>query len=150
MIFDTLTKAGLYSAIHPMIAKGIAYLKSDEWKDKATGIYELEKDMLYLHVQELETMAETTAKWEAHRIYTDIQYVVSGVERIGYGKQDQFTAITEYNAQNDFFHLEGTGDFITVHEGMFTIFFPHDIHKTRVAIGQPTTIKKVVLKVLVD
>lgn len=150
MIFDTLSKAGLYSTIHPMIAKGITYLQSDDWKDKATGIYELEKDAFYVHVQTLETMPEATSKWEAHRIYTDIQYVVSGVERMGYGKQDQFTPLTDYHEKNDFLHLEGTGDFLTVQAGMFTIFFPHDIHKTRVAIEHPTTIHKIVLKVRLD
>lgn len=150
MIFDTLDKAGLYSPIHPMIAKGIAYLQSDDWKDKAIGVYELEPDALYVHVQEFETIPETASKWEAHRIYTDIQYVVSGTERMGYGKQDQFEAITEYNEKNDFLHLEGTGDFIDVQAGMFTIFFPHDIHKTKVAIEHPAEISKIVLKVRVD
>jgi len=75
MILCSLTDADLYAAIHPRIAQGIAYLRSAAWQGLPDSVVELEKDGLYAHIQHYQTIPLAEAQWEAHRIYTDIQWL---------------------------------------------------------------------------
>jgi YhcH/YjgK/YiaL family protein len=55
----------------------------------------------------------------------------------------------EYNKDNDFYKLEGDGEFYTLRAGYFTILKPQDAHMPGMAIAAPQAVKKVVVKVRV-
>jgi biofilm protein TabA len=150
MILCSLTDADLYATIHPRIAQGIAYLRSAAWQGLPDGVVELEKDGLYAHIQHYQTIPQAEAQWEAHRIYTDIQYVVEGAERIGCGPIADFTPVTEYDAERDVSFFTGEGNLPEVRAGMLAILSPHDVHLPRVRVAQPQPVSKIVLKVRVD
>lgn len=150
MILTSLNQADRYSVIHPRIARGIAYLKSNAWKDLADGVYELEKDGLYAHIQHYQTIPQSEGRWEAHQVYTDIQYVVAGAERIGCGDIGDFAVQTPYDPANDVGFFSGSGNLVEVRAGVLAILFPSDVHMPRVQVSEPQPVSKIVLKVRVD
>ncbi len=150
MILCSLSNADLYTALHPRIAQGIAYLRSAAWQGLPDGVVELEKDGLYAHIQHYQSIAPEEGRWEAHRIYTDIQYVVDGAERIGCGPIADFTPVTEYDAEHDVSFFTGAGNLPEVRAGMLAILFPHDVHLPRLYLHAPQPVSKIVLKVRVD
>ncbi len=101
----------------------------------------------YANVLEYTTKKFETIKMEVHRQFVDLQYVVSGEEKLL--KQDIAgnPAITEYDAEKDYaFHAPETFDSAILSEGTFAILYPNDLHQC-VALGDPIDIKKVVVKI---
>jgi YhcH/YjgK/YiaL family protein len=47
----------------------------------------------------------------------------------------------------DYTFYEGETSFIRIDEGMFTVFFPDDLHMPCVQAGESSRVKKVVVKV---
>ena len=58
---------------------------------------------------------------------------------------------TEYDAQKDVIFFDSIPDAnkLTVGVGEFAIFFPHDIHRPAMAVGEPSPVSKIVVKVRV-
>ena len=76
-----------------------------------------------------------------------MQFIVSGIERIGIAKLDSLNAITEYDDAGDCVFLEGTGDFITLSAGYFAVFHPSDAHMPCVSLDTSVEVRKVVVKI---
>ncbi|MHB8088995.1 MAG: YhcH/YjgK/YiaL family protein, partial [Anaerolineaceae bacterium] len=84
-------------------------------------------------------------KWEAHRRYLDVQYMLSGCERIDFALLHTMK-LGEYNAEKDFQAMSGSGSTLNLVEGSFAVFFPQDAHMPGLAVGKPEWVKKVVVK----
>ncbi|MEM7128422.1 MAG: YhcH/YjgK/YiaL family protein [Chloroflexota bacterium] len=152
MIIDTIENADKYIGLSNRFAAGIQHLQSGAWKELPVGIHQLHGDGVVLQVQAYDSFPQSAVNWEAHHNYCDIQYVVDGEERMGYGKLSDFTISVPYDDQNDVYFLEekgqSSGQFTRVPAGSFTIFMPQDVHMPRVAIDdQPSPIKKLVYKI---
>jgi YhcH/YjgK/YiaL family protein len=104
---------------------------------------------MYALVQEYDSKLKEEGKWEAHRRYIDLQYVVKGVEGIGYANIHHLKQ-EEYDTGKDFLPLQGEGDLVTVRNGSFVLLFPEDAHMPGMAIGTPVSVKKIVLKISVE
>jgi hypothetical protein len=65
------------------LEKAFNFLKDENLEELELGSYELEGKDLYAIVQEYLTKDEKDSRFEAHPKYADIQYVISGNERIG-------------------------------------------------------------------
>ena len=78
MIIDTIKNCGLYAAGNENLKKGFEFIKEFLENPKAVGKYEIDGDNIYAIVQEYETKAP--GKFESHKKYTDIQFLVSGKE----------------------------------------------------------------------
>jgi len=91
-------------------------------------------------------------RWEAHRRYIDIQYLVSGIERIGYTPVANLALTTPYDEDKDVAFYQGHGDILTLEPGMFAVFFPHDAHMPMLceAGGSPKQVRKIVVKIPVE
>lgn len=150
MILDHLHNAHLYEALHPLFAKGFEYLKNTDFSRVENGKYELQGEDLFAIVNSYETEPREVRKWEAHRKYIDIQYIVSGIEEMAIAPLHYMKTIQPYQAENDYALFEGPGETITVPAGFFTIFFPTDVHMPNLIHGEACQIKKVVLKVRVE
>jgi YhcH/YjgK/YiaL family protein len=146
MIVDTLDNALLYFGLGEGIKKGLLYLAGTDFSKLETGRHDIEGDQLFAMVQEYQTKPLEKGKWEAHRRYWDIQYVMKGTEQIHYANIEHLSA-GEYDAEKDFLGLEGKGDQVTLREGMFAILSPRDAHMPGMAQGQSVAVSKVVVKV---
>lgn len=152
MIIDTISNAAKYHGLSSRFKMGLTHLANGSWKDLPVGIHQIDGDNVIIQVQAYDSFPQSTVKWEAHHNYCDIQYVVDGIERMGYGQLSEFDICVPYDESNDVYFLEGknetSGQFARVPAGSFTIFMPQDVHMPRVAIDdQPSPISKLVYKI---
>ncbi|MDP4210863.1 MAG: YhcH/YjgK/YiaL family protein [Bacteroidota bacterium] len=149
MIIDQLENASLYYGIGERFAKGLEYLKNTDFSKVEAGKYEIDGKNVFASVSEYDSKQPDAAKWEAHENYADIQFLVSGKEKMGYAPLETTTVKEAYNAEKDIVILNASGDYVTATPGTFIIFFPKDAHAPCIAIGKSAPVKKVVIKVKV-
>lgn len=146
MIFDSLENISRYKGIAGKLPFALEFLAKTDLHSLNPGRIEVDGDVLFALVQEYETKPLEKGLWEAHRKYIDVQYMVTGIERMGYGKLGLMKP-GEYTAEKDFQAVEGTGNFVDVFPGYFAIFYPDDAHMAGLISGETGKIKKVVMKV---
>lgn len=148
MVLDTLENCDTYHSLHKQMAAAFQFLKEKDLYKLAEGTYEIAGKDCFAIVMSYTTKPKAEGFSEAHFNYIDIQYIISGAEKIGVAtlkNQPPF----EVNKEKDYaFYNCETEDF-TLTKGSFAVFFPQDIHQTGVAIEAPKTLKKVVLKLKV-
>jgi YhcH/YjgK/YiaL family protein len=149
MILDTIANCHLYLSINERIAKGFDYLRTTDLDSLPCGKHDIDGDTIFALVQEYQTKPIAECKLESHKKYIDIQYVIRGEEMMGITTQNNQT-ILEQNLEKDYTFYEGTTSLIRVSKGMFTIFFPDDLHQPCVQTETVLEVKKVVIKVMIE
>ena len=91
MIADQLANAHRYRDLGPRIARAFEFIARTDLESLADGRYELDGSNVFALVQRYTSKPEADGIWEAHRLHADLQFVVAGEERIGYGPQGRFT-----------------------------------------------------------
>jgi YhcH/YjgK/YiaL family protein len=132
--------------------KAFEFLKKSDLKTLEIKRHDIDGDNLYALVSEYLTKNEDVAKFEAHKKYIDIQYVISGTEQMSIAPLAMKSEIlTPYDATKDieFMNVKQASHFTATPERFF-LFFPSDIHRPSVKIGQNSQVRKVVIKVKVD
>ncbi len=136
------------------LQKALAYLTTTQLDTLPEGRYEIEGDKVYALVQAYQTLpVDENAKFEAHRKYIDVQYIVSGVEAMGWALLENMKVNKEYNPEKDI--VLGTcppalATLTRVDAGSAAIFFPEDAHAPKLACGEPAPVRKVVVKVAIE
>lgn len=134
----------------PTLQKALSYLKNTDFTKKELGRDEIDGDNMYAMVQEYQTKPKADCKPEAHVKYVDIQYIVSGKEAIGYGPLSAKNPVKEDKlAEKDIIFYQSVEDEtdVVLAQGMYGIFYPADVHRPKCAVGDSTTVRKVVLKI---
>jgi YhcH/YjgK/YiaL family protein len=149
MILDSLENYQLYSSINERIAKGFDFLLHTDLDAIPSGKHDIEGDTIFALVQEYQTKPLAECKLESHKNYIDIQYVIRGEEFMGVTTKNNQT-IVEVNEDKDYTFYEGNTSLVRVSKGMFTIFFPDDLHQPCVQTELASEVKKVVIKVLIQ
>jgi YhcH/YjgK/YiaL family protein len=149
MITQNIKNAYLYYGLGERLAKGLKYLEQTDFSGMAPGKYEIDGSDVFALVQKYDSKPISQGKWEAHRKYIDIQFIVKGVEQIGYANLDSLEVIQEYDAERDCLLLQGKGNMFECNSGTFAIFDPQDAHMPCIAVRDPEPVKKVVVKVRV-
>lgn len=129
----------------------LEYLEKTDLKNKPDGKYDILKDEIYINVQEYETKEEQDCKWEAHKQYIDIQYMISGSEKIGVADIHNFENVIPYDKERDveFLKTNNETETITLNENDFIILYPFDVHRPQMKNKLVLHVKKAVVKVLV-
>jgi biofilm protein TabA len=146
MIFDKLDRRSRYATLGKYFDAAFSYLAENDFTDVPPGRVELSGDAMYALTQEYETKPLEQGKWEAHRQYIDVQYIVSGRERILFAPIESLEA-GDYIPAKDFLPLTGRGSTVDLSAGFFVIFFPEDAHMPGLFIDHPEPVKKIVVKV---
>lgn len=111
------------------------------------GEYELSEDVRAI-VSEYETKDLEEAKFESHKKYIDLQYVISGKELIGHTNKEDLNVIAPYSDVKDIMFYDYEGDyFLSATPNNYFIFFPEDRHRPCIDDGEKTNVRKVVLKI---
>lgn len=147
MIIDKIENAYLYKNLGERIDRAFNYIRSTNLKNLKSGKYEIEGDNIFALVSEYQTKPESEGKLEAHKKYIDVQYVISGEERMGYAPLNDQLIIENYKEENDIMFFKGEKSFTNVEEGMFAIFFPVDLHMPGINTEKSKPVKKLVIKV---
>lgn len=84
--------------------------------------------------------------YEAHRLYADIQVVIDGKERFYLGTEGK---TADVDSGSDLYFCTGcTGIPFTLEKGWFAVFLPGEMHAPGNPAGEPSSCRKLVLKVL--
>ena len=150
MIIDKIENCGLYYGMHKNFQRAFEAIKNALDKDMPVGKYEIDGSDLFISVQEYNTKLEENARFEAHRKYIDIQYIVSGEEVVEVTDISKTSIETEYNEAKDmeFYTTNGRVWKGSLTTGEYGIFFPNDVHRPALAVdGQPAPVKKILVKI---
>lgn len=145
MIFDMLSNSYLYTDISARMDRAFDYLNLNDLSKLPVGRIDLDGSHLYVLVQEYTTKPFEEGKWESHRRYLDVQYMLSGCERIDFALVNTMK-LGEYSEERDFQAMSGSGSTLNLVAGSFAVFFPQDAHMPGLAVVSPSQVKKVVIK----
>jgi biofilm protein TabA len=148
MILDTLSNAERYWPLHPGLRGAFDWLRGGAWEMLPAGRSDLDGARLYVNIIEAPARPRVDLRLECHRQYIDIQYIVSGVDEMGWSpldtcRQPEGVFSTEKDCG---FFLDAPRTWMAVPAGFFAVFFPCDAHAP---MGGAGTIRKAVVKVAV-
>ena len=150
MIKDTLAHAARYAAVHPLFLRAFEWLAAYAAARPSEGRVALDGDRLVALPQGYTTHPLDCRKFETHDRFIDIQYIVSGSERIYVGDPTAMTPVVPYDPEKDIAFFEGRGAAETLRAGEFLIIWPDEAHAPGCDPGaEPASVRKVVLKVAV-
>lgn len=148
MILSSLTDAERYTALHPLFARAIEYLRSTDLLALSPGKHSVQGEALFAIAEACAGRTRAEAKLEGHRRYIDIQLVLEGVDEMGWKPLAEcMKPIGDYDAVRDIrFFDDAPASWVATPAGSFCIFFPDDAHAPLVSDGM---IRKVVMKIAV-
>ena len=151
MIKNSLKYTKNYYNLSNKIRLGLEFLENNNLKNFENGKYQILNDEVYINIQDYNTKPENQGKWEAHRKYIDIQFMIEGSELIGVGEIQDFKTIESYDEKKDVEFLSSnlTQQFIKMTEGDFIILYPYDVHMPQISVDSSSYVKKAVVKVCV-
>ena len=130
-------------------AEAFAFLKNHDLQNLALGKYPIDGDNVTASVTQASTKDFGKTKWESHRKYIDLQYVITGEERIGVCPVAKATVTNAYNEKKDAANYNAEGKIYNAVPGIFFIFFPTDAHRPNITPGGNKPDKKIVIKIKV-
>jgi YhcH/YjgK/YiaL family protein len=134
------------------LQKALTFLRLHNILGLADGKVEIDGDRVFALVQRYETMINDAPKFEYHRKYIDVQFIVSGEEVIGWAPVALMTITEAYDAAKDIcFGAMAIGKWTPIHlqAGQLAVLWPEDGHAPKLASGAPSPVMKIVVKVAV-
>lgn len=149
MIFDAIKNMENYRD-YPELYQVLTCLAKIDESNLPEKTVIIKKDEVFYNTVEFVSKPEQECKYEAHRKFMDIHYIVSGAEQIATADVKQLNLDTQYDEQKDIAFYTGnqSGRYILT-SGDFMVCYPSDAHKVAMMIDKPDTVKKIVVKVRV-
>jgi YhcH/YjgK/YiaL family protein len=132
--------------------KAFAFLKEKDMKKLELKRYDIDGDNLYVSMTEYNSKDPKTTRYEAHKKYIDIQYVVSGNELIGVAPlSTQESILQKYDEAKDIEFLSvKKGRMLEATPSVFFVFFPEDAHMPGLMNKTSIPVRKAVVKIKID
>lgn len=146
MIKGNISNIENLSNLPEVIINGLNYIKNANFSSLKDGKIFIDGENMFVNIQTY--MTKDDANYEAHRKYADIQYIISGSEKIGVTDYKTCSTVIAYDEANDIEFLSVTGNDVVLKEGEFVILYPEDAHKPSISINESTQVRKAVVKVL--
>ena len=127
MITDSLKNSEMYYAMNSYFPDIFAKIKSLTKADIGKKLV-LEEGVAWVSVSSSENAPPGDRKFEAHKKFLDIHFVLKGEETFVYANTENLTPETEYNEEQDYLLLNGEGTKIALRAGDFCIVYPQDAH----------------------
>ena len=149
MIKNSLKYTKIYDNLSKNLKTALEFLGNNNLKNFQNGKYEIQGEDIYVNIQDYQTKPQNQGKWEAHRKYIDIQFIIEGSEKIGVGEIQNYTTTEVYDEEKDveFLSTNLQAEFLTLNKNDFIILYPQDVHMPQICCDKPTYVKKAVLKV---
>ncbi len=149
MIVDTMKNIGLYFEAFPAlekIEKTVSGIKSGVLPGE--GKIEIDGDKLFCSTSTYMTKSPEGARYEAHKMYADVQIALKGSEIIGWAPLSLCTLAEDLKDGGDIaFYTCNTGSPVLLNEDTFMLLLPEDAHMPCLHNGIPGEITKTVFKV---
>ena len=147
MIYDRLDQIERYKGLQPRLYKALELLRDTDFSKIPDGTYEVEGRDLFYFVQSYDNKPDNDTP-EAHRKYADIQFLISGQEKMGVGALEDMTDLAEARPEGDIWFYHGPMDYVSLVPGKFGLVFPCDAHAPGISFtGVPEHVRKAVFKV---
>jgi len=135
----------------PDLRQAIAFLRRSDLLDLPDGTIAIDNTRVFAILQRYRTAVMDAPKFEYHRKYIDLQYVLSGEEIIGWAPASAMTASFDYDAGQDLCYglmQPGTWSPVRLQAGQLAVLWPEDGHAPRIAARRPCLVRKIVVKVM--
>ncbi|ANY73253.1 hypothetical protein BBD41_12050 [Paenibacillus ihbetae] len=136
---------------HPVIRKAVDYLTLTDFASLQTGQYPIQGEDMFARIIDLNTVSKDERLAEKHEQFFDIHYLLEGDETIGWSLQTGGipSPVEPYRQDQD---AALYGDIpsempIRLTPGSYMVLFPEDIHRPGLAMEDPGTVRKVVVKI---
>jgi len=150
MLYDNISNIKTYKGLSEDIYAGLLFLQ-EATPDTANGVYQINPRVKAI-VSEYETKPQNQNGYEAHRQYIDIQYLITGTEKICCLPLEYLKETKSYKEDIDAaFYVEANvrPQELLMGNGYFAILYPQDGHMPQLSVTDPVLVKKVVVKVKV-
>lgn len=128
MIVDSIANASLYFGVNKDFAKVFEVLKSLDG-NTPEGKIVLDDGKVWVNVQYFGDKAPSAdPKFEEHRKFIDIHYIVDGAEKFGYSNLDRLTVTVPYSEERDVEFSKGEISEVILKSGDFLVTYPQDAH----------------------
>ena len=131
------------------VQQAIDYLlKANIKMEDAGKTFTVDDDFYYI-VKSYETKDVEDCKFESHRQYVDIQYMVEGKEAMSVIDINRVNPTTEYNTEKDIMFFDNPKECatLTLSSGNFITFYPNDAHRPSMKAQEKEVILKAIGKV---
>ena len=129
--------------------KAFDYFKTTDLQSLEVGRHEVDSDNVFVLIAEYITKEEHEIQFETHKKYVDIQYLISGIEKMSITNEiDKAEVLIPYDEAIDkeFMTVVESSHYVATPESFF-IFFPTDLHRTDIKLNENSPVKKIVIKV---
>ena len=150
MILDIIENAASYAGLHAGLDLALKAVAAYTPENYETGRIEIDGDKVFLNRNAYTTNDPANAKFEAHRAYADVMYMVEGEEIIYVKPTDRLLAITKpYDGAIDALLAELDDDAmpIRLQAGDFIVLLPQDAHAPACCVDTSKQVKKIIGKV---
>jgi YhcH/YjgK/YiaL family protein len=127
--------------------QAFAYMKNTDLASLKPGDHPIVGEDVYARITEGPLKNIDSTKWEAHKNFIDIHYVITGREKIGIGPLSSASIAVPYNSTRDLSFYVGKGKYYTAEPGTFFLAFPKHIHRPGLEVDGKGTEKKLVVKI---
>ncbi|WP_217529364.1 N-acetylneuraminate anomerase [Vibrio metschnikovii] len=152
MIFGHISRIDKQVLPAPVIT-ALNFIASCNLDDLELGRHDINGDLMFVNVMSFDTAPEETKLAEVHKQYIDLQFLISGKEKIQFAlASEHHIAETEYDTNDDFYLLNtiDSPSELILNPGHFAVFFPEQPHKPGCYLDNSQPIKKVVVKIHKD
>ncbi len=152
MILTDLDSAETKVPGGPAFHKALAFLLRPDLKDLPDGKYGIDGERVFAMVQRYVTIEQSVPKFEAHRKYIDLQFLVSGAELIGCAPLAKLSVTEAYDEEKEAcFGTVPPGAWtpLRLEAGQLAVLYPEDAHAPHLAAGAPAPVVKVVVKIAI-
>jgi biofilm protein TabA len=124
-----------------------AYMKETDLNNLQPGRHQIDGENVYVIVTEAPTKDLQQTKWESHRNYNDIHYLIKGKEKIGIAPISVAKLTEAYDSLKDIMFYTAEGKYHLAEPGTFFIISPKDAHRPSVKVDSDEVVKKIVIKI---
>lgn len=107
-------------------------------------------DQIKANVQEYTTKAENNGRWESHKKFVDLQFILSGKEHIRVARNTELEVIDNQLEQKDALYYQNKSLDVSTEllcPNDMIMLFPEDAHMACLTILKPELVKKIVVKI---
>ncbi|HWD88253.1 MAG TPA: YhcH/YjgK/YiaL family protein [Mucilaginibacter sp.] len=127
--------------------KAFAFLNDPKIDTLKPGKYALDGDNVFAMITDGATKPIDSVRWESHKKYIDLHYVIRGKERIGAASVASATVARPYDASRDAANYTVEGKYYLASPGEFFLFFPSDAHRPGIKAEGYNADRKLVIKI---
>lgn len=122
-----------------------AFLKNVNLEELRPGKYPIIGEQVFASVTEAPSHNKEDVKWESHKSYVDLQFIIRGKEMIGISDTSKANITKPYTP--DAINYTADGKYYITEPDKFFLFFPNDAHRPTIKVDGYDVVKRIVIKI---